>query len=96
MHQILSEVTKFKPTSQKLVLQSRVLNKRRVVSLKCRLQCVGGRGRLHVSNLEKMLPGHVLEQLEHCVRHVLQGAQVDSLIVAKLFGRHVAVIFDDQ
>lgn len=49
---------------------------------------------LYVSNL---LPRHrhVLQQLEHRVRHVLERAQVDSLVVPVLFGRHVAVVFDD-
>lgn len=49
---------------------------------------------LHVSNL---LPRHrhVLEQLEHGVRHVLESAQVDTLVVSELLRRHVTMVFDD-
>ena len=48
-------------------------------------------------DIANLLPrhGHILEQFEHGVRHVLQGAKVDALVVAELARRHVAVIGHD-
>ena len=48
-------------------------------------------------DVANLLPrhGHVLEQLENSVRHVLEGAQIDALVVAELAVRHVAVVADD-
>ena len=50
--------------------------------------------RLDVADL---LPrhGHVLQQLEHRVRHVLERAQVHALVMAELAVGHVAVVGDD-
>ena len=44
-----------------------------------------------------LLPGHghVLQQFEEGVRHVLEGAQVDALVVAVLAAGHVSVVADD-
>mmetsp|Transcript_33281 Transcript_33281/g.109100 ORF Transcript_33281/g.109100 Transcript_33281/m.109100 type:complete len:1053 (+) Transcript_33281:4096-7254(+) len=39
--------------------------------------------------------GHVLEELVDGVRQVLQGAQVDALVVAELARRHVSVVLDN-
>lgn len=49
---------------------------------------------LHIADL---LPGHwhVLEQFDHRVGHVLEGAQVDTLVVAVLARCHVPVVADD-
>ena len=50
--------------------------------------------RLDISDL---LPrhGHVLEQLQHCVRHVFERSQVDALVMSILLWGHVAVVPDD-
>ena len=39
--------------------------------------------------------GHVFQQLEEGVRHVLEGAEVDPLVVAVLAAGHVSVVTDD-
>ena len=38
---------------------------------------------------------HVLEQLEHRVRHVLERAEIDALVMTELARAHVAVVLDD-
>mmetsp|Transcript_28888 Transcript_28888/g.46177 ORF Transcript_28888/g.46177 Transcript_28888/m.46177 type:complete len:216 (-) Transcript_28888:40-687(-) len=49
---------------------------------------------LHVSNL---LPrhGHVLQQLQHSMRHILERPQIHPFIVAKLPVGHITVILHD-
>mmetsp|Transcript_20098 Transcript_20098/g.58313 ORF Transcript_20098/g.58313 Transcript_20098/m.58313 type:complete len:589 (-) Transcript_20098:72-1838(-) len=47
--------------------------------------------------IANLLPRHrgVLQELIHRMRQVLEGAQVDALVMAELACRHVAVILDD-
>lgn len=48
-------------------------------------------------DLPSLLPGHghILEELEDGMRNVLEGPEVDALIMTKFPSRHVTMILDD-
>ncbi len=48
-------------------------------------------------DISDLLPrhGHILQELEDGVRHILESAKVDTLVVSEFSVRHVSVISDD-